>query len=346
MKKNQENTGAWPRGERRGDAALAPLWRRREWLSCVPALGLAACNGPSDPAPQIQPLRLAIDLWPGFFPAVLADELGWLAPEGVRLQTAFPANTDQMISDFSAGIYDVMGVSLGDVVSLSRGHLAAQVVVVSDESSGGDAVLARSGLKLDPERPLTIGTNLGGFGELFLQEFLRQRRLNPAHWRWVNADAAEVPGLLARGVIDIGHTWEPYVSRAMAQGAQRLFSSAETPGLVPDVLVVTQATLQRRAPLLKKFVMQWFRAVAWWQAHPERAAALIANRVHVAQASVSLQGLTLLDAAANRLLLGGHDGAAPVLAATVQRYSDFFVGKGQLAQPLDAHALVNPVLLP
>ncbi len=323
--------------------------KRRSMLhaaACVPWAGLlAGCQRATD-APEAETLRLAIDLWPGYLPGVLADELGWLSPAGIQLKVFYPGDTDKMLSDFVAGRYDVMGASLGDIFTISRGHLAVKVITITDESAGGDMVLARPGLKLRPDGHYTIATNLGGFGELFLQEFIHQRQLDSARWSWVNADGAEVQQLLASGKLDIGHTWDPYASRAVAAGAQKLFSSLDTPGLVADVLVATNATIQRRERLLKRFLKFWFEAVDWWLAHPEEARKLISRRVRIEPDRISLRGLQLLDLAHDRRLMIGTQGHGPGVAGVVQRYSDFFVEKGSAVRPLIASDLLEPGLLP
>lgn len=303
------------------------------------------CRPAAESSAMPEPLRLAIDLWPGYLPAVLADELGWLRPAGVALKLAFPADTDRMIADFAAGQYDLMGASLGDLIAVTRGHLGAQVLVVCDESSGGDAVLLRRGLSLEVDRPLRIGTNLGGFGEVFLQEFIAQRQLQHKRWTWLNVDAADVPRLLASDALDVGHTWEPYASQAVAAGASRLFSSGETPGLVADVLVASHAAVQRRRPVLRAFIQQWFRAVDWWSANPLGAVQMIARRLNLEPAKVSLQGVRLLNLWQNRRMLGAA-GTAPSLGPVVQRYSEFFVAKGTVGRPLDPAELLHPELLP
>lgn len=285
-----------------------------------------------------------MDLWPGYYPALLADSLGWLAAAGVHLSLSLPGNTDRMMADFAAGRYDVVAVSLGDLINTTRGHLAVQVVLVSDESAGGDAVLARPGLG-SRRGALKVATNLGGFGELFLREYAQTGGLDVHRWVWVNADAAEIPQLLSAGVIDLGHTWEPYAGLAVKAGAQRVFTSAETPGLIPDVLAATRSTVERRRPVLRSFVKAWLRAVDWWAGHPTEAAQLIAQRAHVDAAAVSLQGVRLMGAADNRRLLGA-DGQTPALAGTVLRYSDFFLNRGTVARPVDPSLLLRPELLP
>ena len=51
------------------------------------------------------------------------------------------------MADFGAGEYDAIGASLGDIVALTLVHPDVRIILVADISEGGDAVLARSGVK-------------------------------------------------------------------------------------------------------------------------------------------------------------------------------------------------------
>lgn len=309
------------------------------------ALALPACSERRPPEVELAPLRLAMDLWPGYYPAVLADELGYLAEAQVKLTISFPANTDRMMAEFAAGQVDVVAVALGDLINATHGRTPVQVFLVSDESAGGDALLMRHGTDLKGKGKLSLATNLGGFGELFAREFLRRQGIDPARIAWINADAADVPRLLAAGQVDLGHTWEPYVSEAEAAGAVKLFSSADTPGLIPDVLAATRATVDRRAPELRRFVGAWLRAVDWWLEHPDEGNRRIASRVHSEVAKISLKGVRLMRRTDNRRLLGA-DGPPQTLGAVVAHYSAFFLDKGMLARPVEPADFLRGDLLP
>lgn len=315
--------------------------------ACLVGLGwgLLACSERSALDIEPAPLRLAMDLWPGYYPAVLADELGYLAEEQVKLVIGFPANTDRMMAEFAAGQVDVVAVALGDLINATHGRTPVNVFLVSDESAGGDALLLRRGAELKGTGKLSLATNLGGFGELFSREFLRRQGIDPARIAWINTDAADVPRLLAAGDIDIGHTWEPYVSEAEVGGATKLFSSADTPGLIPDVLAATRATVERRAPELRRFVSAWLRAVDWWLEHPDEGYRRIARRVGSDPAKISLKGVRLMRREDNRRLLGA-DGSVQALGRTVTRYSDFFLDKGMLARPVEPADFLRGDLLP
>lgn len=93
---------------------------------------------------SITSISLAIDLWPGYYPVILADELGMLKKRNISLELSIPRNTDRMLAKFAAAEYDAIAVALGDVMNLSQQYPDARIVMVADESSGGDAILARS----------------------------------------------------------------------------------------------------------------------------------------------------------------------------------------------------------
>jgi NitT/TauT family transport system substrate-binding protein len=304
---------------------------------------LAGCGEqapPATPESTTSPaLRVAIDRWPGYYPAVLADELGYFAQAGLSVEVVLPDNTDQMLAEFAGGGHDLVGVALGDLITLTRSRPDVQVLLVSDQSAGGDALLAAAGFDAGTAQLLRIGTNLGGFGELFVREVLPALGIDPQRVEWVNVDASEVPGALARGEIELGHCWEPYASEAERGGAQRIASSLDTPGLIPDVIATTQHLATTRSAELQAFRQAWFRAIDYWQAHPAAATERIASRLRLKVDEVNLTGIALQDEAANRRLLGdGHPVAE--LLPVIERYSAFFVTHGRLLEPVDRERML------
>lgn len=316
-------------------------------IGCVaglaPALGLlGGCSKSTESAPPSAPLRLAMDKWPGYYPALLAAELGYFSARQLEVEVSFPADTDRMLAEFAAGRYDIIAVAMGDLITATHGRVPMQVFLVSDESAGGDAVLARPGVDLQGQGRLRLATNLGGFGELLCREFLHARHINDKRIAWLNADAADVPRLLAAGEVELGHTWEPYATEAEAAGARRVFSSADTPGLIPDVLAASRALLDRRHDELQRFSSAWMQAVDWWLAHPEEAATRLQQRLR--NGPIALKGIKLLGLEDNRRLLGAEGPAA--MAPVVARYSAFFLDKGSLARPVEPADLLRADLLP
>lgn len=292
-------------------------------------------------APPPAPLHVAIDLWAGYYPLVIAAERGFLHDEHVQVDIQVPGDTHRMIADFAALKYDIIGVSLADVILTTRVNPDIRLMLGSDESSGADVLFGREPLKDAAQvRGKRIGTTLGGFGELFVREFLERQGLRPDEVTIVNVDAANVPDLMRRGEIDIGHTWEPYADEARAAGFQEWFSSAQTPGLILDGLVVQHALIRERPAELRGLVRAWFRGVDWWKAHPGEGNALVEHRLRLKPGSVSWKGIRLLNQADNRRAFAG-DPTPGALRAASARYVEFFIAAGTLSQRLTADDLLE-----
>lgn len=308
------------------------------------ALLLGAMTACREPPPAPVPLRLGMDLWAGYFPAVIAERAGLMADEGVALEVMPTRDTNALIAEFAAGRYDLIGVSLGDAITLSRSRPDVLVLLVADESAGGDQLLRAPGVDATGSGPMRFGTNLGGFGELFIRAWQEREGVAPENVVWTNVDASDVPTALAESRIDYGHTWEPYASAAAAAGATPVFTSADTPGLILDVVLTTRAALAREPEALRGFARAWFAAERRWRADPAAGNAMVADALGLDATSVSLDGIRLYALEDNRRVMTG--GADAPLASLIDRYAGFFVRRGSLSTPPTAAAMFDPTLLP
>lgn len=303
-------------------------------LAAALLAAVVACRPPAPPTTPGRPaLRVGLDVWAGYYPLVLAEAKGFLAAEHVAVDLKFPQDTQRMIAEFAARQYDLVGVSLADVILTTRVHPTLRLILQSDESVGGDVILSRVPLTPAELRGKRIGTALGGFGEVFIRQFLDRHGVPPTEVTLVHADAAAVNGLLAAGKIDLGHNWEPYASQGRAAGYTELFSSRDTPGLILDGIITHGSLIEHRAAELQGLVRAWFRAVDWWQAHPAEGNALIEQRLKLTPGSVSLQGLRLLDRTANQNAFGPDLARGP-LGRTLGTQVEFFINRGALGRRL------------
>lgn len=314
-------------------------------LAIALAALLCACGTAEAPAPP-QTLRLALDVWPGFFPATIAERDGLMAEEGVRLDIRMERDFGSLIADFAGDRHDLIAASLGDAITLSRSRPDVIVLIVTNESSGADVLLKRRDLQIDRsgDQTLRLGTNLGGFGELFMRTWLDREGIDPRRVAWANVDASDVAAALASDTIDVGHTWQPYAKAAIESGAEVVFTSAETPGLILDTVLTTRKTLARHPEAIQGFVRAWFRASDRWDTDRDAGTRVVAEALQRHPDTLTLDGVTLYTLADNHRVMAG--GANAPLASLIRRYSDFFVERGSLSRPPDAVAMFDPSLLP
>jgi NitT/TauT family transport system substrate-binding protein len=290
-------------------------------------------------------LRIGLDLWAGYYPLVLAEALGYLRDENIAVEISVPRDTHRMIADFAARRYDAIAVSLGDVVLLTRDQPAVRMILCSDESAGGDVILGRiprtEGVDLRGKR---VGTSIGGFGEILVRRFLHKHGLRENDVTLLNTDAANVPALLHQGDLDLGHTWEPYASAARLAGCYEWYSSAETPGLILDGLMVHASVVQEHGPALHGVTRAWFRALEWWKLHAEEGNALIEKQLELAPGTVSTHGVRLFDRDDNRRLFATtpEPGA---LHQSAREFVDHFVSRGILNARIRSEDLLDPTFI-
>ncbi len=310
-------------------------------LAC--ALTLSACGGtqPKD----LGTLRFAYDFWPGYYPALIAIEKGYYAEEGLTVEAVKPENTDALMSDFIGGKYDLMAVSLGDVVNLTQLSDDVAVIFASDESAGGDAMVVSPEIQSIADlQGKQIGVNQGSFAELFIVTLLERNGLSTTDVTFIDMDAAAAPGALASGQVQAAHTWEPYVTEAKSAGNNVLFTSADTPGLIPDIIAVRGEVLRENPDAVAAFTRGWFKAVDFWLANPSEGNAAAAKQLGDDPASISLEGIKLNTLADNQALYTQGDTTASIYH-TAGLYVEFFVEIGSLTKRPDINKLLNSSFL-
>lgn len=271
-------------------------------------------------------INIAIDLWPGYYPVIIARQLGLFAQRGLTVNISYPQNTDLMLKQFAAHELDAVCVAAGDLVLGHRDNLAARIVMISDLSAGGDALLSLERLP-NTLNGLRIGTNMGGFGELFVEQFVSDYGSDVADVKLLNLDASQAYEKLASGELDIAHSWEPYVSEAKSRGAKVVYTSRQTPGLIPDILAFNGEFIQQHPQQVRLFIEAWLEAVDWWLSNTEQGNLLVMKALQL-DSPISLEGIRLMDRESNVASFNGQ--SARALPAVIRRYINLFVRRGYI----------------
>lgn len=307
---------------------------------------VTACNStpnipPSDPAP----LKVSYNYWPGSFPITIAAEKGFFQQQGVKVELVASPNYTPLLSDFSAGKSDGVTVALGSVMNILEKNSDVQIVLVMDESAGADVVVAKRDIQSVANlKGKRIGAKLGDFGELFVTTMLENQGLTPNDVKLVNIEAEAIHNQLQKAQIQAGHTWEPYVFQAVKSGSKVLFTSKQTPGLIPDVLVFRGEVVRKQPEQIKAFIRAVFQAQDYWKANPEESKSLVAKVLNIKPEEVSTQGIHLLNLKENlEAFTPGSTTAS--LYYTAKLYVDFYTRTGGLSTAPDIQKLLNPSLL-
>ena len=327
---------------------MVMLTKLARWLSlfCIGLFFVAACQQ-SAPRSQLsqEPITIAYSPWSGYYPLTIAMEKGFFAERGIVVEPKFDKDYIGQIDTFRHGRYDGILVALGSVLNILETTPDARVILVVNVSEGGDAVVARQEIETvgDLEGKI-IGTRLGDFGELLVREMLKQNEIPLEDVKIVNIRTEELAARLSDRTIDAGQAWEPYTTQAVNAGHHIIFDSRQTPGLIPDVLVMRRSVVRERPEELKALLAAWFQAQNYWLENPEEVQNLVADALDLQPDEVSFEGIELPDLARNLEIMTPGD-TTDSLYFTAQLYTDFFAANGVINTPPNLEALIDPGVL-
>lgn len=270
------------------------------------ALVLAASGAALSACRRHEPLlRLAMHSWPGYEFIHLARARDYFTDDMIRLVETHSATTS--LQALAAGNVEAACLTLDEVLTARADGLDLVVVAVLDVSHGADVLLARPPLSgLHELKGKRIGVEQSALGAVMLEAILRRAALAPDAVHLVEVTFDEHQTAYVRGTVDALITFEPAASQLLRQGAHVLFSSADIPGRIVDVLAVQRTALATHPEALRALLAGHFRARELYLAQPAQYAGFLASRLQldVAQLPAMFAGLALTDVAQNRAWLG------------------------------------------
>ena len=294
-------------------------------------------------APVNSPLRIAVNLWPGLYPAAVAQEQGFFAKHNVQVEINYYEFYPDTYSDLLLGKVDGLSAIVGDTL-LIHNQKELKFVFPVDASDGADVIIVGSDVQSAADlKDKRIGAGFGTYGELYVRTFLKQNGLSPADVSLVNSPAENAPASYQMDV-DAIHTYEPFASEVVNKGGHVLSTSSDTPNLILGVMTFPAALVEDRPQDIQAFTDAWFEAVDWMYANPEQVPSIVAKAFGVHAEDVWFGGDKVFTRAEARALMQpGNDYSSAYFVT--QQYIDFLVTTGSLAGKPDVNTLIDPSFL-
>ena len=252
--------------------------RRQLLHSCIAMLAAAALPGCQPPEPL---LRIGSNGWPGYQFIAWAADSHVLSHKQVRLLRI--SSSTSCLRALSAGMLDGACLTLDEVISALSEGIPLKVIAVLDVSHGGDVVLGRGNVtSLAQLAGRRIGVEGSAVGAVMLDAVLQRAGLSRAQVIPVPVLLDEHEAAFDSGSVDALVTMEPQASRLRVRGARVLFSSADIPGRIVDVLAVREDVLGSARHALQLLVNSHFAMLARFGRERAEAYAYMAAQLGVA----------------------------------------------------------------
>ena len=256
--------------------ALAAVGCKSEPPKPQPAVetATAALNPPSAaPKPSNDvPLAIAYSDWPGWVAWDIAVQKQWFDAAGVKVDFKWFEYVPSMEA-FSAGQVDAVAMTNGDQLVTGASGAPSVALLLNDYSNGNDMVVARSGIGSMAELTgKTVGVEVGFVSHLLLLNALKSAGLSEKDIQIVNVPTDQTPQALKSGTVDAIVAWQPNSGQALREvpGSKAIFTSANVPGIIYDVLAVSPKSLAERRGDWEKVAAVWYRIVDYIQAAENR----------------------------------------------------------------------------
>jgi NitT/TauT family transport system substrate-binding protein len=260
-------------------------------LSTVVVIGsVAACSKKSDtPAAggSAAPVHvtLAFSAWPGWFPWEVAQEKGFFAANGVDVELKWFDNYLDSLTALATGNVTANSQTLNDTLISVAGGAKQTIVLVNDNSTGNDQIIARAGINsLADLKGKTIAVEAGTVDHFLLLLALKKVGLTGSDVQIKPLPTADAAAAFKAGSVDAVGAFAPFTTTALERpGSHAIATSRDFPGAIPDHLVFGTDFVNAHRDVVQKIVKAWFDTLAWIKDHHAEAVTIMAKRAGVSE---------------------------------------------------------------
>jgi NitT/TauT family transport system substrate-binding protein len=296
------------------------------------------------------PLVIAYSDWPGWVAWDIAREKGFFRDAGVSVKLTW-LEYGKSMEVFSEGKADAVCMTNGDALVSASSGAQSVGVLLNDFSNGNDMIVAQPDIaSIADLKGKKVGVEVGFVDHLLLLEALKSVGLKESDVQVVNTKTNDLPQLLKSGAVSAIAAWQPNSGQALelVPGSKAIFTSANAPGLIYDLLFVSPKSLKERRDDWKKVIAVWLRVASYIEDPKTRsdAVAIMSRRVGLPSDKYArlTEGTFILNAEGNRK----HFAKGPTLtsvfgsSATVDQFN---VSNHIYKDPAGVDATLDPSLL-
>ncbi len=265
-------------------------------LALTMAFSMCACGNSSGDSEGTPEVTLGTTSWPTSMFFYLAQEKGFFEENGVDVTIQDFTSTTESTNAFIGGKLDFCTLPSSETVSpyIQGGEFS--VVLETDKSNGSEGLVATSDIKsIEDLRGKTVATQLYSVDHMFLLTLLNENGMTEDDINIVDMSIQESGNAFIAGQCDAACIWDPYFSQAKEAGGTELFSSADAPDLITDVLGASKSICEDNPEAVTAVIKSFFDAVEYWKENPEEANEIMGEQLGVTadEFAAQMEGLLI-----------------------------------------------------
>lgn len=266
-------------------------------LALTMALSLCACGDSKDSGSgEATKVTLGTTSWPTNMFFYLAEEKGYFEENGVDVTIQDFSSTTESTNAFVGGQLDFVTFASSETISPFAQGGEFSIVLETDKSNGSEGLVATSDIKtIEDLKGKTVATQLYSVDHMFLLTLLDEKGMSEDDVKIVDMSIQESGNAFIAGQCDAACIWDPYFSQAKDAGGTELFSSADDPDLITDVLGASKSLCEDDPETVTAVVKSFFQAVDYWRENPDEANEFMGEKLGVTaeEFAAQMEGLLI-----------------------------------------------------
>lgn len=311
-------------------------------LMTIGALAIAASLYAEKPV-----LKIAYSDWPGWTAWEIADKKGFFKKHDVNVKLEW-FDYGPSMDAFAAKKVDAVGVANGDAMVLNATGARNVTILINDYSNGNDKIVGAPGISsIKDLKGKKVGVEIGCLSHALLINALLKNGLKESDVTLVNMPTHQAVQTLESGEVSAVVAWVPHSVNALEKvaGSKELYTSANEPGIIYDVLAVSRESLMKNKAEWEKVVAAWDDVVAYIndpKNKPEMIK-ILAARVGVPESQYAkfVGGTHFLRLSESAKYFKKDDGSYGSIYGSSKRVDDFFVRNKVYDKHVDVERYIN-----
>ncbi|MEL7224676.1 MAG: ABC transporter substrate-binding protein [Cyanobacteria bacterium P01_D01_bin.36] len=300
-------------------------------VGCGGAPDSTAGDASGDTA-EAPPIVIGYSNWAGWWPWAIAEQEGLFEANGITVEMRWFDGYVESMEAFAAGQLDGNCQTLNDTISFAADAVNGEVaVLVNDNSAGNDKIIVAEEINsIEDLVGKKVAVEEGVVDDFLLSLALEDASLSRDDVEIVPLETGAAAAAFAAGQADAVGAFPPYWLTALErEGSKELISSAEFPGAIPDLLVMSQTIIDERPDDVQAIVKTWFDTLTFMEENPEKSDEIMAARADVTVEELQLlkEGTKIFTLEENLEAFSEGDGMQYMPYAAVEM-ADFMVGVG------------------
>lgn len=320
-------------------------------LAC--ALLIASCSSePETDADERTQFNIGWSIYAGWMPWPYAQQSGivakWADKYGIEINFVQVNDYVESVNQYTAGQLDGVTVANMDALTIpAAGGKDTSAIIIGDYSNGNDGIMLKGTDQLSAIKGRQINLVELSVSHYLLARALQSVDLKMTDVKTVNTADADIAGAFTSPDVTAAVTWNPQLTTIkQTPGANLVFSSADIPGEIVDLLVIDTATLKANPALGKALAGIWYETMALMSQDNDEAKAARAAMATLAGATPEMfegqLATTFLYTDPAQAVAAASD---PALIETMTKVRDFSFAQGlfgQGARSADAVGMAFP----